>query len=47
MQIRASDDETMAVLQAVKAFGLAEKRLMSKDEFRVIANDAIAQAQVA
>ncbi len=42
LQFRASDEESIAVLAAVKEFGLSKKRLMSKDEFRDIANTAIA-----
>ncbi len=42
MQIRASAEESIAVLAAVKEFGLSKKRLMTKDEFRDIANNAIA-----
>ena len=41
LQIRANEEESMEVLQAVKRFGLAEKRLMSKDEFRDLANSTL------
>ena len=42
MQIPSNDEQAMAVLQAVKQFGLTEKRLMSDDEFRTIAQDTLA-----
>jgi isopropylmalate/homocitrate/citramalate synthase len=47
MQIRTNADEAMEVLQAVKQFGLANKRLLSRDEFRDLANDAIAKSRAA
>ncbi len=47
LQIRGSDEEAMAVLQAVKAFGLKSKRLLTSDEFRNLANDAIKKAKAA
>lgn len=46
-QIRANDEETMEVLQAVKRFGLAEKRLMSRDEFRDLANRTLDEVRAA
>ena len=42
MQIPSNDEQAMAVLQAVKQFGLTEKRLMSDDEFRAIAKNTLA-----
>ena len=47
LQIRASEEESMEVLQAVKRFGLAEKRLMSKDEFRDLANSTLDEVRAA
>jgi isopropylmalate/homocitrate/citramalate synthase len=47
LQIRATEEQSMAVLRAVKDFGLSQKRLLTKDEFRDIANDAIAAMEVA
>ncbi len=47
LQIRANEEETMEVLQAVKRFGLAEKRLMSKDEFRDLANSTLDEVRAA
>ena len=47
LQIRATEEESMAVLQAVKAFGLDSKRLLTSDEFRNLANDAIKKAKAA
>ena len=41
-QIRASEEEAMKVLAAVKAFGLKQKRLMSENEFRALAEQALA-----
>ena len=47
LQIRANEEEAMQVLQAVKRFGLAEKRLMSKDEFRDLANSTLDEVRAA
>ena len=47
LQIRATEEQSMAVLRAVKDFGLSQKRLLTKDEFRDIANEAIAAMEVA
>ncbi len=47
LQIRANEEEAMEVLQAVKRFGLAEKRLMSKDEFRDLANSTLDEVRAA
>lgn len=35
-QVRATDEEAMSVLMAVKEWGLAHKRLMTPDEFRSV-----------
>ena len=43
LQIQASNEQTMAILAAVKAEGLRKKALLSVDEFKVIANDTIAE----
>lgn len=40
-QIIASEEEVMKVLLAVKEFGLKEKRLMSNDEFRALAQECL------
>lgn len=42
LQLRASEDQVMAILQAVKAFGLEHKRLLSEDEFKRLADQVLA-----
>jgi isopropylmalate/homocitrate/citramalate synthase len=42
-QIQASDEQAVAILMAVKAFGGEQKRLLKDDEFKKIANDTIAK----
>jgi hypothetical protein len=37
----ASEDETMLILVAVKEFSLRHKRLLTEEEFRTIATDAL------
>jgi isopropylmalate/homocitrate/citramalate synthase len=41
MQIVVEDEKSMEVLMAVKDWGLVHKRLMSADEFRVLAEDVL------
>ena len=40
-QIQASDERAMDVLMAVKTWGLAHKRLMTRDEFATVANGVL------
>ncbi|MGE4657517.1 MAG: pyruvate carboxyltransferase, partial [Gammaproteobacteria bacterium] len=47
MQIPSNDEQAMAVLQAVKQFGLTKKRLMNDDEFRKVARDALSAERTA
>jgi len=42
LQLRASEDQAMTILQAVKAFGLEHKRLLSDDEFKRLADQVLA-----
>ncbi|MDH5750754.1 MAG: hypothetical protein OEY85_15700, partial [Rhodospirillales bacterium] len=42
-QIQATDEQAMAILMEVKAFGGAQKRLLKDEEFRKIANDTLAK----
>ena len=41
-QIRADDDQMMKILLSVKQYGLDNKRLLTDEEFRTIANDVVA-----
>lgn len=41
LQIRTTDEQAMAVLMAVKEWGLAHKRLMTEDEFSILARQTI------
>lgn len=41
MQIVVEDEKSMEVLMAVKDWGLIHKRLMSADEFRILAEDVL------
>lgn len=42
LQIRVTDEQALAVLAAVKGWGLAHKRLMTEDEFGVLAKQVLA-----
>ncbi len=41
-QLRADDTQTMAILMAVKSWGLINKRLMTNDEFQRLAEETLA-----
>ena len=41
-QIKASEEQAMEVLMAVKDWGLIHKRLMKDDEFRKLAEETLA-----
>ena len=42
-QIRASEEEAMEVLMAVKDWGLIHKRLMNDDEFKKLAEETLSK----
>lgn len=46
-QIKADDDQMMKILMSVKQYGLDNKRLLTDEEFRTIANDVVADQPVA
>lgn len=46
LQIRADEQQGMAVLAAVKEWGLAHKRLMTEDEFATLAMQVLSAKQV-
>ena len=41
-QLRADDTQMMAILMAVKSWGLINKRLMTNDEFQRLAEEILA-----
>lgn len=45
LEIEANEDEALAVLGAVKQFGLNHKRLMSEEEFESLANQVLADVR--